>query len=161
MKQIQKKPLLIRNAIAQQFKAAANTLTIQEWNEVINILKQQANYNTAYLEELHRLLFFNYDSDTSGFLEFIDNIEEGILPYIFSQIEILQNTIGSFSYYGQQTPNGDSKNNDLWFKSTGDYVAPVAILSGGRFSPQSYANTLQGGAFDSGEFSQTVTGGVF
>jgi hypothetical protein len=115
MREIEKKPTLIRNAIANQVKTAANSLRIQDWNEVVNILKQQANYNTAYLETLHRLLFFNFDSDTNGFIELLGDIDVGVLPYILEQLSIVLTYIenakkGNLSYgmaYNQNIRAGD------------------------------------------------------
>ena len=65
---IPKKPALVYNSIEHQSKTAANSLTIGEWNRVVNILKQQANLNTKYLEDLHRMLFYDWNSDDSGYL---------------------------------------------------------------------------------------------
>lgn len=65
---IPKKPALVYNSIEHQSKTAANSLTIGEWNRVVNILKQQANLNTKYLEDLHRLLFYDWNSDDSGYV---------------------------------------------------------------------------------------------
>lgn len=64
---IPKKPALVYNSIEHQSKTAANSLTIGEWNRVVNILKQQANFNTKYLEDLHRMLFYDWNSDDSGY----------------------------------------------------------------------------------------------
>lgn len=65
---IPKKPALVYNSIEQQSKTASNSLTIGEWNRVVNILKQQANLNTKYLEDLHRMLFYDWNIDDSGYL---------------------------------------------------------------------------------------------
>ena len=65
---IPKKPALVYNSIEHQSKTAANSLTIGEWNRVVNILKQQANLNTKYLEDLHRVVFYDWNSDDSGYI---------------------------------------------------------------------------------------------
>jgi hypothetical protein len=69
---LEKKPNLIRNAIVEQVKQAANSLTIQEWNEVVNTLKIQTNISVEYLEKLHKVLFGNYAGNTVGLYEFED-----------------------------------------------------------------------------------------
>lgn len=51
---VDKKPKLIKNAIPDQLKTGANSLTIHEWNQIINILKTQANLNTDFLETVQR-----------------------------------------------------------------------------------------------------------
>ena len=45
-----------RNSIPDQRLSYANQLTVQQWNNIINILKKQANENTAYLQMLHTWL---------------------------------------------------------------------------------------------------------
>lgn len=83
-----KKPALIYNNIPEQLKTAANSLTIQDWNQVVNVLKRQINLNTEYLEKLHRLLFSDWGSDTTGFLDFAENIDtDGLLKRILVLIE--------------------------------------------------------------------------
>ncbi len=78
---IPKKPALVYNSIEHQAKTAPNSLTIGEWNRVVNILKQQANLNTKYLENLHRLLFYDWNSDDSGYLV------GGVLPIFYEGLE--------------------------------------------------------------------------
>jgi hypothetical protein len=86
MSSFPKKPALVHNAIPDQLKTAANSLTIQEWNAVVNTLKQQANLNTAYIEQLHRVLFFNYDQNTSGYVDIPDIFEEGFLSNVMAAV---------------------------------------------------------------------------
>lgn len=81
---LEKKPLLVRNGIVQQLKQAANSLTIQEWNNVVNTLKTQTNLTVEYLEKLHRALFGIWEANTSDLQEFVD---EGIIYDILAQIE--------------------------------------------------------------------------
>lgn len=84
---IEKKPLLVRNGIVQQLKQAANSLTIQEWNNVVNTLKTQANLTVEYLEKLHRSLFGIWGTDPNELQEFVD---EGVIYDILAQIEELR-----------------------------------------------------------------------
>jgi hypothetical protein len=66
MKIVESKPKLIKNAIAYQNKTTPNSLTVHEWNHIINVLKTQTNLNTEYLDKLHYILF---GSSTSDFIE--------------------------------------------------------------------------------------------
>ena len=45
-------PTLIRNSIPKQNIGKNERLKVQSWNEYINILKEQTNANTRYLERL-------------------------------------------------------------------------------------------------------------
>jgi hypothetical protein len=96
---LEKKPTLVRNGIVEQVKQAANSLTIQEWNQVVNTLKLQANVTVEYLEKLHRALFGTYTSATTGLNEFED---EGV---IFTLLEIIADAkeIGTLktNFYGK------------------------------------------------------------
>ena len=96
---IEQKPVLVRNGIVQQLKQAANSLTIQEWNQVVNTLKTQANITVEYLEKLHKVLFGSYTEDTTGVNVFED---EGV---IFTLLNIIQNAqeIGTLktNFYGK------------------------------------------------------------
>jgi len=96
---IEKKPNLIRNAIVEQVKQAANSLTIQEWNEVVNTLKIQTNITVEYLEKLHKVLFGNYAGNTVGLYEFEDT---GV---IFALLQIINNAteVGTLktNFYGK------------------------------------------------------------
>jgi hypothetical protein len=96
---IEKKPTLLRNGIVEQLKQAANSLTIQEWNQVVNTLKLQTNTTVEYLEKLHKVLFGSYTEATTGVNVFED---EGV---IFTLLNIIQNAqeIGSLktNFYGK------------------------------------------------------------
>lgn len=96
---LEKRPLLVRNGIVEQVKQAANSLTIQEWNQVVNTLKLQTNVTVEYLEKLHRALFGTYTSATTGLNEFED---EGV---IFTLLEIIADAkeIGTLktNFYGK------------------------------------------------------------
>jgi hypothetical protein len=80
---IAKRPDLIRNSIPQQVKVSANSLTIQEWNTTVNALASQSNKTTKYVEDLHRMLFHDYDMHTQGYLEF----PSGFVEYAHLNIE--------------------------------------------------------------------------
>lgn len=107
---IEKKPKLIRNAIEYQAKRAANSLTIQDWNRIINILKEQANANTAYLEQLHRVFVHNYDANTTGVIEIPRILDAGFLTGIFEAIE---KAGGGGTWLGSTSPEDENK---LWFE---------------------------------------------
>jgi len=96
---LEKKPNLIRNAIVEQVKQAANSLTIQEWNQVVNTLKLQTNITVEYLEKLHKALFGSYTSGTTGLNEFED---EGVIFTLLGIIENLEE-IGTLksNFYGK------------------------------------------------------------
>jgi hypothetical protein len=96
---LEKKPSLIRNAIVEQVKQAANSLTIQEWNQVVNTLKLQTNITVEYLEKLHKSLFGSYTSATTGLNEFED---EGVIFTLLGIIENLED-IGTLktNFYGK------------------------------------------------------------
>jgi hypothetical protein len=82
---IEKRPALIRNAIAEQLKQAANSLTIKEWNDVVNTLKLQTNVTVEYLEKLHRVLFGVWSNNTEGLNSFED---QGVINTL---LEIITN----------------------------------------------------------------------
>jgi|LGOV01.1.fsa_nt_gb hypothetical protein len=46
------RPALIRNSIPQQNLSGNGGLSVKKWNAYINILKEQANANTRFLESL-------------------------------------------------------------------------------------------------------------
>lgn len=66
IRNVERTPGLIRNLIDEQTKTNANALSLEEWNYIINVLKTQANVNTAYLEMLHKLLFGDWSYDTGS-----------------------------------------------------------------------------------------------
>lgn len=101
--QIEKKPNIVRNAIPDQNKQGANSLTIQEWNTTINVLKRQANLNTSYLERLHRALFFNWDNNTIGTIEIAEAFKK-----FFSQTW----------YFEAYDPTTEGRSGDMWLNTT-------------------------------------------
>jgi|LakMenE09Jun09ns_1017247.scaffolds.fasta_scaffold12003_2 hypothetical protein len=128
---LEKKPTLVRNGIVEQVKQAANSLTIQEWNQVVNTLKLQANVTVEYLEKLHKALFGTYTSATTGLNEFEDEGVINTLLSILEEFNIANLQDGQFIRYDgttekfkattankvvvSQTEPNDNKSNDLWF----------------------------------------------
>jgi hypothetical protein len=129
---LEKKPTLVRNGIVEQVKQAANSLTIQEWNQVVNTLKLQANVTVEYLEKLHKALFGTYTSATTGLNEFEDEGVINTLLAILEQFNIANLQDGQFIRYDENiekfkattankvvvssTTPTDNKNNDIWFE---------------------------------------------
>jgi hypothetical protein len=89
---IEQKPTLVRNGIVQQLKQAANSLTIQEWNQVVNTLKTQANITVDYIEKLHRVMFGSWTSETTGIHELFD---EGVVFHLLNEINSIRNEIAN------------------------------------------------------------------
>jgi hypothetical protein len=129
---LEKKPTLVRNGIVEQVKQAANSLTIQEWNQVVNTLKLQANVTVEYLEKLHKALFGTYTSVTTGLNEFEDEGVINTLLSILAQFNIANLQDGQFIRYDgtteafkattankvvvSDTPPTNNKTNDIWFE---------------------------------------------
>ena len=67
----------IFNGIALQSKTSPNSLTVAEWNRVVNSLSAQTNNLTQYIVNLHKLLFGN--STTS----ILPITEEGLLHALY------------------------------------------------------------------------------
>ena len=59
---ISKDQKILYNSIPDQQLSYANQLTVKSWNDIINILKLQANINTDYLKKLHEWFIGKYDS---------------------------------------------------------------------------------------------------
>lgn len=53
---INKKQNILFNDIPEQYLLYANQLTIKSWNDIINILRTQANNNAKYMQLLHEWL---------------------------------------------------------------------------------------------------------
>lgn len=132
---IEKKPNLIRNAIVEQVKQAANSLTIQEWNQVVNTLKIQTNVTVEYLEKLHKVLFGNYASNTVGLYEFEDT---GV---IFNLLEIIEDAkeVGTLktNFYGKANEAINAGDFIMFGGTQGDHVLFVkANLNAPGFIPE-------------------------
>lgn len=77
-----RKKLVMFNDIPYQAKEQANTLSVQEWNKIINTLVQQTNDNAEVLKNIQDLLFGIYDSaDTVH--DFSKASELGLLSYLY------------------------------------------------------------------------------
>jgi DNA integrity scanning protein DisA with diadenylate cyclase activity len=90
MRTIERKPVLIKNAIPNQTKTA-NSLTVYEWNTFINQLRTQTNLNTEYLEKLYYVLFGPLDSNKPPLVEVTD------LPTLTADINALAQTIAEIN----------------------------------------------------------------
>lgn len=66
----EKNQKILYNSVPDQRLTQPNQLTIKQWNDIINILKVQANINADYLEKLHKWFIGNYDNTKT----FEDNI---------------------------------------------------------------------------------------
>lgn len=53
---INKKQNILFNDVPEQYLLHANQLTIKAWNDIINILRTQANNNARYMKILHEWL---------------------------------------------------------------------------------------------------------
>lgn len=77
-----RKKLVMFNDIPYQTKEQANTLSVQEWNKIINTLVQQTNDNAEVLKNIQDLLLGVFDSaDTVH--DFSKASELGLLPYLY------------------------------------------------------------------------------
>ena len=123
---IPKKPALVYNSIEHQAKTSANSLTIGEWNRVVNIVKQQANLNTKYLEDLHRLLFYDWNSDDSGYLV------GGVLPIFYEGLEGVDLLTDLQGKVDKVPGMGLSKNNftDAYKNKVDSVIGDVSQLDG-------------------------------
>ena len=73
------------NSIADQKLTAANTLTVKAWNDIITILKTQANINATYLSSLNKWLIGNDPVSIPSSESFVD--------YINTYISEMPNTV--------------------------------------------------------------------
>jgi alpha-acetolactate decarboxylase len=77
-----RKKLVMFNDIPYQTKEQANTLSVQEWNKIINTLVQQTNDNAEVLKNIQDLLLGVFDSaDTVH--DFSKASELGLLSYLY------------------------------------------------------------------------------
>jgi hypothetical protein len=114
---IEQKPTLVRNGIVQQLKQAANSLTIQEWNQVVNTLKTQANITVDYIEKLHRVIFGSWTSETTGVHELFD---EGVIFHLLSEIDAIRAEIETIRQAATLKTNFYGKANESI--AAGDFV---------------------------------------
>lgn len=82
---------ILYNSVPDQRLTYANQLTVKNWNDIINILKVQANINADYIEKLHSWLIGSYDR-TKPFEENIVSIPEdkNFAEYILELIEAVE-----------------------------------------------------------------------
>lgn len=132
---IEKKPLLVRNGIVQQLKQAANSLTIQEWNNVVNTLKTQTNLTVEYLEKLHRSLFGLWGTDPNELQEFAD---EGVIYDILAQIETIRDAATLKTNFYGKADEAITKGDFIMFGGAqGDHILfKKADLSSEGFIPE-------------------------
>ena len=85
---------ILYNSVPDQRLTYANQLTVKNWNDIINILKVQANINADYLEKLHTWFIGNYDP-TKSFEENIISIPEdkNFAEYILELIEAAESEL--------------------------------------------------------------------
>lgn len=73
------------NSISEQHLSFANQLTVHSWNDIINMLKYQANANAYYLEHLHKWLVGDDSAvtpeDFPNLLEYINYINDRFKGY--------------------------------------------------------------------------------
>lgn len=81
---IVKRPEVSYNTIAEQIKRGVNSLTIVEWNFIINSLRVQANVNADQIKYIHSVLFgledVSLNSDGVALIpELYDKIYNGVI----------------------------------------------------------------------------------
>ena len=74
---------IMHNTIGDQRLTYANQLNIQDWNNIINVLKTQANMNATYIANLHDWLVGKGDEvfylpDNTTFVEYVLEHVEGM-----------------------------------------------------------------------------------
>lgn len=118
MRTIERKPVLIKNAIPNQTKTS-NSLTVYEWNIFINQLRTQTNINTEYLEKLHYVLFGPPDPNKPPLVEVTD------LPTLTVDVNAHTQTIEEIQAYLKKisreieiskTEPEDKTKDKLWLK---------------------------------------------
>lgn len=105
-KLLEKKPDLIYNAIPEQVKQVANTLSIAEWNQVVNVLKRQSNLTTAHVEKLHRVLFGDWELNSNGYVDYIATLDEGLLEKLMRAVEEIKSA--ATIHVGSDQPIGEN-----------------------------------------------------
>lgn len=79
---IVKRPEVSYNTIAEQIKRGVNSLTLVEWNFIINSLRVQANVNADQIKYIHSVLFGLEDVSIDGVAlipELYDKIYNGVI----------------------------------------------------------------------------------
>lgn len=135
---IPEKPPLIRNAIRHQNKGKNEGLSLQEWNDIINVLKEQTNSLTAYVEDLHVSLWGTRATVIREPLYHIIQKEQATTPVsngvptiiITSNNNVLVNTVGWDPLHGVSAE--DPEDGDL----TGNisYVGGINLAVPGDYT---------------------------
>ena len=90
---IVKRPGVIYNNIADQVKTAISSLSVKDWNTIVNTLKTQANLNTKHVEMLYKLLFGSLDNTDARYIEFVDAYNTGLLQTLLDTLAQAQETM--------------------------------------------------------------------
>ena len=69
MAKLPKKPNIVLSNIPEQNKRGANSLTIEEWNSIINKLKLQGDLTVRHLHQLHQLLVYSGSNTEDPYLD--------------------------------------------------------------------------------------------
>jgi hypothetical protein len=147
---IEQKPTLVRNGIVQQLKQAANSLTIQEWNQVVNTLKTQANITVDYIEKLHRVMFGSWTSETTGIHELFD---AGVVFHLLNEIETIRGAATLKTNFYGKADEAITKGDFIMFGGAeGDHILFVkANINAEGFIPEYIVgvaeSNLEKGAF--------------
>lgn len=89
---IEGRPDIIYNSIPQQVKTAIGSLTVKDWNDVINVLRTQSNITSANLERLYRVLFGSWENVDERYLEYVDAYNSGLLQTLLDTLRQAQET---------------------------------------------------------------------
>lgn len=95
---------ILYNNIDDQKILYANQLTTKSWNDIINILKAQANINAAYLERLHMWLV----GSGRGTIEIPDG--ESLADFVLDDLDNLNHRVSNIRNDVNDTTN-DLNNN--------------------------------------------------
>lgn len=90
---INKKPNILYNSIDVQRLTHPNQLTIQAWNNIINMLKIQANTNAEYIHMLHRWLIGEGQGDIVIPTEYEGLENPSFIEYITKRLEYITKRI--------------------------------------------------------------------
>lgn len=98
------------NSIEDQRKTETSKISSREWNRIVNILKEQANYNATTIEQLFRDLGY-MDKDIK--LK-VKELEDGIINWDEVVEEIKSH---DEIHVGREEPSGREK---IWFELKGE-----------------------------------------
>lgn len=81
------------NSVSEQHLSFANQLTVHSWNDIINMLKFQANANAYYLEHLHKWLVGDDSAvtpeDFPNLLEYVKYVNDRFTDY-YTKVQVDQ-----------------------------------------------------------------------